>query len=394
MSSLLTAEVIQLIEANKGSKPTELAIKLSHLPSEERNLIVDQVRGRQKARDKFPFLLNFPNIVYPKGISLEQASSEETARFKSSLFSGKKALDLTAGFGIDATFIAKNFDEMTLVETDSTLLSIARHNFKEFQLDHVQFQQDTAASYIENLKETVDLIYLDPSRRIGGRKIFRIEDCEPDLLTLLPILRNKTEHLLVKLSPMADLQDIASKIPQLSSLYVVGLNGECKEILLIISRNKAFDGCVHCVELGKNAFDFSLSISEEKDLVIQTSVMKRYAYIPNVVLTKAGAFKYPVKAFHIDKISPNTHVYTSNDIRTSFPGKILECIATLPYNKSKLREITDERGFQVIKRNFPDDINGILKKLKIGLSGKYYLLAYRNYQDKPELAICQQTASS
>jgi tRNA/tmRNA/rRNA uracil-C5-methylase (TrmA/RlmC/RlmD family) len=91
--------------------------------------LVQQIKGRKVAEKKFPFL-NQENIIFPPNLNLEQASSQDTADFKKQFFKGKKFVDLTCGFGIDAYFLSQNFEEITLIEQNTELLDIVKHNWE------------------------------------------------------------------------------------------------------------------------------------------------------------------------------------------------------------------------------------------------------------------------
>ena len=382
-------ECLRLIKENKDSDPVQLSIKLSSIETEKRNFIVSQVSGRQKAKHKFPFLLKTDSILFPSKISLEQSSSEKAAVFKASLVNGKNAIDLTAGHGIDAYFLSKAFNRISLVEQDTDLLNIVKHNFSMLKSKNVEFIPSDAKAALDSLNKHFDLIYLDPSRRLQSKKVFRIEDCSPDISELLPLMKSRCKELMIKLSPMMDISEIIRKLPGISDIYVLSIDNECKEILIRLNEND-FSGKIHCIELGNHPFTYKFSINDEKSFAVSSSAMSYYLYLPNASITKSGAFNSLVKDFGVNKISNNTHIYTSVELVNDFPGTIYKVIEISNYKKGISGKKDEYRGFNIIKRNFPVDVNAIASKLKIKDSGKYYLIAYGNSENKPEICIAEK----
>jgi hypothetical protein len=82
-----------------------------------------------------------------------------------------------------------------------------------------------------------DLIFLDPARRDShGGKVFRLEDCTPNVVELLPTLLQHGKQILLKLSPMLDLTQAIKELSAVSlqwSVYVVAIKNEVKEVLLL-----------------------------------------------------------------------------------------------------------------------------------------------------------------
>lgn len=382
-------ECQDLISKYEDENVSDVAIKLAKLERTKRNFILEQIKGRKKGKEKFPSLASFDQLIYPPYISIEQCSSEATALYKSKLFSGNHFIDLTAGFGVDDYYFSKSFKELILVEKDKNLSNIVSENFKNMDDKHVNVLNSSAEDFLERDVSTVDLIYVDPSRRIDSKKVFRIEDCEPNLIKILPILKNKSDRILLKLSPMMDLSEIRRSIKGISEIHIVSLSNECKEILVCMEKSKESDH-VHCIDLGKNTASYTFSPNQEKDVSVEFSEPKQFIYLPNASITKAGAFNSISKDFDLNKISANTHVYTSDKLNKDFPGSIYQVKSNFAYKKDELQKATKQTSFNIIKRNFPYEIKDIVKKLKISDSGTDYLLAYRNKEEKPKLCLCSK----
>ena len=182
-SKLISSDIQNYINQNLNSDLTKLLLKKSPFPDVSMQEIVQQIKGRKTAEKKFPFLTK-EGIVFPPNLNLEQASSQSTAEYKAQNLTGKSFLDLTCGFGIDAYFLSKNFDEVTLIEQNSELISIVENNWKTLGRK-ANFINENLEKFLENSKQKFDVIYLDPARRDQQNKEkFLLEDLSPNLLEI------------------------------------------------------------------------------------------------------------------------------------------------------------------------------------------------------------------
>ena len=129
------------IKNNKTKSLPEIALALSKYPKLDKNFIINQINGLQKAQKKLPEFYENSEIVYPATISIEQCSSEQTALFKSDTLRhsvpiaiGKaesSLIDLTGGFGVDSYYFSQQFKEVTYLEPNVDLFNIVQQNFKK-----------------------------------------------------------------------------------------------------------------------------------------------------------------------------------------------------------------------------------------------------------------------
>lgn len=187
LSHLNRKEVLEVMESHKDTDPGKFAIQFrdSELPAA---LIATQLELRRKAATKLPTWLNKKCLFTRR--SLEQASSEATASVKTIGF-GKHAIDLTGGLGVDAWLMSQTYEEVTYLDTDPVLCELAKINFNCLERPNVSILHSTAESFLENLspEASFDLIYLDPDRRnTSGHRVAAFEDCQPNVLTLLPMM--------------------------------------------------------------------------------------------------------------------------------------------------------------------------------------------------------------
>ena len=182
-SKLISSDIQNYINQNLNSDLNKLLLKKSPFDNVSMQEIVQQIKGRKTAEKKFPFLTK-EGIIFPPNLNLEQASSQSTAEYKAQNLKGKTFLDLTCGFGIDAYFLSKNFDEVTLIEQNPELISIVENNWKTLDRK-ANFINENLEEFLENNQRKFDIIYLDPARRDQqNKKKFLLEDLSPNLLEI------------------------------------------------------------------------------------------------------------------------------------------------------------------------------------------------------------------
>lgn len=383
-------DIYKFIAQHADRETSSLALELTQYPAEKRNFILNQISSHQSAQKKIPEYSSFSEVIYPPNQSLEQSSSELTAKYKSSLFRGKTFLDLTAGFGVDSFYFSKVFDSIELVEKSDILLDLLRHNFGVLKVNGVNFHCDDALNFLKKLNQKVDLIYLDPSRRKGDKRLLDIRDYDPNIVELSSQLKEKARHVLIKLSPISDLQQIISLIPNLSSLTVLSVKNECKEILVTISEESSFNHDIAVIDLSeKSNREFTFNLLDENDIKLSYSDVKNYLYLPMTAAVKAGAFKSISRDFGVEKLSGNTHIYTSSELKGNFPGRAFECFETIAFNKNLFKKHFTNKGFNVQCRNFPLKPEQVAKKLRILDHGELHLIAFRNRFEKLQISIAK-----
>ena len=181
------------IQQHKTKSLPEIALTLSKHPELDKNFIINQINGLQKAKKKLPDFYNNPNIIYPATISIEQCSSEQTAIFKAQLLCHAELLrnidpesiiDLTGGFGIDSFYFSKQFKEVTYLEPNLDLFDIVQQNFKNLDATNINCKNTTTEDFLKTNTQKFDIAYIDPSRRNENEKVFMLADCIPNIVDL------------------------------------------------------------------------------------------------------------------------------------------------------------------------------------------------------------------
>ena len=336
--------------------------------------LVQQIKGRKVAEKKFPFL-NQENIIFPPNLNLEQASSQDTAEYKAQFFKGKKFLDLTCGFGIDAFFLSKNFSEITLVEQNAELLEIVKLNWEVLDRK-ANFINQKLEDFLESNQEKFDLIYLDPARRDNhNRKVFLLEDLSPNIIEIQEQLGEISEEILIKLSPLIDLQHLASSLQNIAKIWIIAVKNEVKEVLIHIKKRDE-ETEISCVNLQTSEPEFNFTLNTEKNCKSEFSKPEKYIFIPNNSVLKSGSFNLVSEKFNLKKLHQNTHIYTSEKLIENFPGRIFDAEELNP------KEIKKGEKFNIITKNYPLKPEEIKKKYKIKDGGEDYLIFSQSSQNK------------
>ncbi|MBW6483868.1 MAG: class I SAM-dependent methyltransferase [Vicingaceae bacterium] len=383
-----TKEEYQFIEKNKQKSLSEIALLLGKYPSLNKEFIINQINGIQKATNKLPEFASKKEIVYPSPLSLEQCSSEVAAIFKSNLVSGISLLDLTGGLGVDAYFFSKKFKEITYVEQQESLFEIATANFNVLKAN-ITAICSSAENFLATNQEQFDVIYIDPARRNQSQKVFQLEDCSPPVLEMLPKLFTISSTVLIKTSPMLDIKKAIQQLKCVERVFVFSIKNECKEVLYLLQKNATDILEISTINISESEQHFNFNFSDEENLSVRFSDPQSYLYEPNASILKAGGFKSIANTFSLSKIASNSHLYTSKKHISNFPGRSFKINNVLPYqaNQFKLLGITKAN---VSCRNFKENVETVRKKLKLKDGGNIFIFATTTIENKPILCIAEK----
>jgi len=375
-----------LFRQGEGDIPS-LHLRSSEMFGLPFKLLAGQLSARKKAAVKLPSFYQTKGILYPPSVNLEQSSSEPTGNFKAETIvrlivkSNATVADLTGGFGVDSLFLSRKAAAVDYVEPDRGLLDIARHNLNLMGCANIEYHQTSAKEFLNSCKGTYDLIYLDPSRRDAhSKKVFRLTDCEPDINELLPQIFRFTEFVLIKTSPLLDIQQGLNELRAIKKVIVVSVRDECKELLFLMHKGFSGEPIIETYNLdkfGQVKQSFSFTSDEEKAAASDFSEPLNYLYEPNASILKAGAFKSIGKKFGLQKLQANTHFYTSSLVKENFPGRVFK-IDQLEFDPKNF----PERKANVVTRNYPLKAEELKKKLKVSDGGEKYIIGFSSARRK------------
>ncbi len=423
----------EFILAHSGEDPAALALSRARYVGEvpDFDLALTTLEVRRKLRDKVPEWYAVPSLVFPFRVSGEQCSSTSTARYKASValsstdsaspVLGGRIADLTGGLGVDSWAFAAVFDEVLYNEMRPELAQAAAHNFQELGVNNVVVRNYALApasnlipgsdpgSPEASVSQILgsfrpDVLFLDPARRAAdGRKVFRLEDCQPDVLQLLPELLSACPCILLKLSPMADITLVCKQLGCVKAVHVVAADGECKELLLVLEKDWTGPHTLTIVEDGAVLL---IPASTDPSAVDVTnfgpSTAKTYPncgrrprfwpvyrtepgslpseagsllFEPGKALLKAGAFDWPCQ-FGLQKLGQHTHLYFGEEIPSELKpfGKTYKILEMMPLDKRSIKSFGQKYPqAEVTARNIPLNSDQLRAKLGVRSGGSVHI---------------------
>lgn len=388
MLSRLTQPIVQrYISEHEQDDINQLILKGTSLAGVSVQELATQIYGRIKAKQKLPEWYKTENIVYPAKLSMEQCSSEQTAKYKASILSGDKMIDLTGGAGVDSYYFSKKYRHTTYLEQNPELFEVSIHNFSVLKAIDIDAHCSLAESHLERTNSRYDLIYLDPARRNQEQqRVFRFEDCTPDVTVLLPILLKRGKHIMLKTSPLLDITSALGQLRCVEEIHVIAVNNECKEVLYLLSKDisTTHEITIHTVNLFENkpTQNFSFDRHIQSGLSISYSFPKRYIYEPNVAILKSGGINSVAKKYELDKLHPNSHLFTNEQLVANFPGRTFACLEVLKYDKKVIKKAINKGKANITIRNFPYSVAQIRKHTGLKDGGEDYLFATTNMNNE------------
>ena len=435
--TIMNDETREFVAMHRNEDVRELALKAKRVEGLDLPLALDQIAGWQIARKKLPQWASCEGIVYPPHISMEQCSSQFTAQYKSeiaqtllapaatvrarvsdsgesdnqttksepqlsdsaesvmqtpkstfqlsdspesdTLVARRAMVDLTGGFGVDFSYLARGFSQATYVERQRHLCDLAEHNMAALGLDQARIVCGDGVEYLRQMGP-VDFIYLDPARRDEhGSRTYAIEDCTPNVFELRDLLLSKSQYTLVKLSPMLDWRKaVADFDGTVREVHIVATGNECKELLLVLGQQVHEEPSaprVFCVN-DNQRIDYD-SAAYTQGLRIGGKPLpevKNYLYEPNASIMKAGCFDLVEERFGVTQVGPSSHLFVSATPVADFPGRGFAIEAIGGMNKKDIKRLLNgTKQANIAVRNFPLTAPQLRKKLKLADGGPVYL---------------------
>ncbi|MBX3042386.1 MAG: hypothetical protein KIT33_07270 [Candidatus Kapabacteria bacterium] len=390
MKNTISEQTKKFIRDNFENEPYQLLLNKVHIPDIDIAFAVNEIQCRKKLSHKMSDWADNYDLIMPQPKNIEQSSGFLAAKYKSNLFKYEKSLDLTAGFGVDSYFISSNSKSHICVESDLSLLNILVHNFEALSVQNTQFINIFAEDFLTSNILKFDYVYIDPDRRDkAGERKFSINEWQPDILKIFPELKGITKFLHIKLSPMMDLTAVMKLFPELSKIYVISVNNECKELLIEFDFTALnLSKQIVAVELSDSPFEHIFNFNDKID--IKTEYPKKYIYDSHPAILKSGFSDFYAGKFGLSKIGVNTHIYTSNDLIEGYAGKVYQIIGlTKPDRKEIMKFLPDMKAI-VIRKNFPLKVAEIRKKYGITEGEEYTIFAVKLSDNKNKFLVSKR----
>ena len=369
----MTREFIDFVNAHKDEDTARLLLSAARYPSIDMAAAVQQIEGLRTVREKWPSLLACEEYQYPPRLNREQSSSEAAARYKADILSTEQCplhtvVDLTGGMGIDTLAFARLASHVHYVERDPQLCALMEHNLRALGVTNVTVHCADSMEWLMAASR-YDLLFVDPARRAAsGRKVAAFEDCMPNILEHAEMLRMHCRMLMVKASPMIDIDLGCRQLGNVNEVHVVGVKGECKEVLFVCGEPQG-EPLITC---GKVTFTRNEEAATEARYV---KTMGRYLYEPDAILMKGGPFKIIGERYGIEQLGRNTHLYTSEKRLDGFPGRVFEVMQELKLSRKEVAAVIPDGKAHVVTRNYPVEAAALQRQLGLREGGDIFVVA-------------------
>lgn len=421
----MNQETQDFIRHHQDDDVRQLAFLGSKFPKIDMPFALDQIRGRQMARAKLPRWASIDGIVYPPHISMEQCSSETTAMYKADLaarllkskiceFPTECAVDskfaqnggtcdlqekidfvdLTGGFGVDFSYIAARLGVKAMyVERQVHLCEVAKENFECLGLENVMVQNGDGIDVLHSIPSCC-LIYVDPARRDGaGNKVVSLHDCTPDVSLLQDEMLDKSDFVIIKLSPMLDWHRAVDELKHVREVHIVSTGNECKELLLVLSKSSKEPSLKFFCVNDSQKISYEIENGSSEAILIEPTAdyANQYLYEPNASVMKAGCFGLISAQYGIKKLAKNSHLFVSDRMVNNFPGRSFHIKATSSFNKKELKlRLQGIEKANIATRNFPLSVAELRKRLKLKDGGDTYIFATTQTDGSHIIFICDK----
>ena len=387
--SILNTEIQDFIDNSLQANISKLALSKNPFPEIDWKEIINQIVSKNKSKSKLTTWFTTEGIYFPPSISIEQTSSEITAKYKTDLLTGKSIIDLTGGFGVDCYYFSKKFEKVVHCEKNVELSEIVKHNYKKLKVDNIECKAQNSTEVLTDSDTNFDWIYIDPSRRsdIKG-KVFLLKDCLPNVPANLDLYFSKSKNILIKTAPILDITAGINELNHIKSIHIIAIDNEVKELLWILEKDYSSKIEITSVNIQKektdsNSFVFGQNTPTTFDLP------NMFLFEPNAPLLKSGCSDNLSKTLNVDKLHPHSHLFTNLKL-IEFPGRRFMIEAVIPFKKDELKKHIEGKKMNITTRNFPLTVEEIRKKYKIAEGGNVYTFFTTNINDEKIVLICNK----
>lgn len=401
-----------ILTAHAGESPADFALSCRSEFGPFTPLLAEQLHCYAKAKTKLP-QLHEAGWLYDK-TALEQSSGQAAAAYKAGLVSGRRMADLTGGLGIDTLFMSRRFEQVHHVEQNERISFLARHNYAIARsagaagpgLKHHHLTAEAFLEQLEGASERLDLIYIDPSRRQDGQRVFQLADCAPDVPALLPQLERCADAIMLKLSPMYDLRQLSRELPQVQWIQVISVRGEVKELLCGWEHRNAPDtitpkitavllddagAAQHKLEIGAS----KAAPDEGLDLETLRQIERPVLAVPDAAVIKAGGSGEAARKSGLQRIS-RQHDYlmgTDGIVPSDFPGTLYRVERVMAYQPKKLKSFLKQQNIRRVhihKRQFDVPVDALYRKFGLQMGEQAHAFFTRDASEQPCCIIAQK----
>jgi len=392
LNSLLDPQVLALIDAHADDDPADFAMRFHGRRDLPVRAMAEQIACRKKAAAKLPSLSRFP-LLYTR-LALEQASGERAAELKASLMQGRRTIDLTGGLGIDTLFLARRFEHVVSCERDEALARLAEANRRVMGIANVETRIGDSAELLAGYADdSFDWVLVDPARREHGGRSAGLTASSPDVVRLHDLMLRKARQVCIKASPALEISGLDAQLPTLSEIIAVSVDGECKEVLLLLDREHeaGWTPEVRAVCLGSETFKIASGDEPPDCRVAETP--GAWFYEPDAAIIKARLTGELARQMGLEFVNWTVDYLTSDSLVERFPGRSFRIEECRPFRPKSFRKELAELGITkaaIQRRDFPLSVEELRKRYKIGESSERYLFFTKDASGKLIWLSCRK----
>jgi len=220
-----------------------------------------------------------------------------------------------------------------------------------------------------------------------------LRDCVPNIPEHLELLFNKSNTILIKTSPLFDLQAGIEELKHVQGIHIVAVKNEVKELVWLLSKETSPKIKIRSLNFTKTGLEeFNGFFNQPTAAVADYSLAKNFLFEPNAAIMKSGLFVELSVETGTSKLHPNSHLYTSIENK-NFPGRKFIIKEVEAYKPGYLKKRFKGSKANITTRNFPENVVQLRKKLKIKEGGKTYLFFTTNLKNEKILLICEKIHS-
>jgi hypothetical protein len=330
-------------------------------------IVAEQLKCYPKAEVKFPSW-HKTGLLYAR-LALEQSSGEHAARYKASLIVGNEVWDLTGGLGIDSYAFSIHADRIIHNEPNKALSKLAEHNHTVLGASGIAYHYEKAENTLKTIVKT-DTIYVDPSRRNAHLRTFLLQDCEPNVLEILDNLKQKANRVIIKLSPLYDINRVYKELPGTKEIHVVSVHGEVREILAVI--DPTLTEQIISVVLPES-FCLRRDPSAGTQSLIEQGIPESgmWLHVADPAVYKAGTLYQLAKEYQLTTFGTGGYLYSDHDSIDMCKSYRIESCAL--YKPKELKATLRGKRVNIHKRNFPIEVSQLYKQLGASMGDDLHL---------------------
>lgn len=385
------------VENHINDDPIKLRLKYSaSTDASIYDAAIRQIECRKRFGKKLAETLTAaPRFYFPTKLSGEQSTSDLLAAYHAKLvIPGESLIDLTPGLGVDVFHCAILSSETTAIERSDELAEALRYNASELDCRNLSIICDDCRTIVSKTEKSYATAFIDPARRSAdGGRIFSLSDCEPDVVAMLPELKKMCRRLIVKMSPMLDINHTIAKMEGCSRIISLGNTTECKELIAV----KDFDNTDEFPVIegttlnADNRIEFKYTQTEEDNAPTPRYSLPSigdYFYEPYPAVMKLGANKILAQRYSLSAFHPNCRLYFSPKIEKDFPGEIFKIEAVLNFSSKILKRFKREYPqINVGARNFGMSAEDLKKKLGVKDGGAKRIIGVTDNNNTRQMIV-------